>query len=449
MKNMNRLLLILMLAAGTGFGQTKAAASGAGQPVARWPIESLKVEGHHTYSEEQILAVTGLKVGQVAGKPEFEAADKRLTETGAFEKVSYKFTAGSPKGYAAVIQVEEVQQAYPAEFEGLRVSEQDLRAALRAKDPLFASGKVPATQPAFARYQNWVQEFLAAKGQPQKIVAGVAPVANGEFAVVFRPMQSLPVVALVTFRGNAVVPSNVLHDAIAGAGIGSEYTEDRFREILNSSIRPIYEARGRMRVRFTEITTEPVKDVQGLHVFVTIDEGQSYTLGKVSIDGPTPIPADALLTDLEVKSGDVANFDKVNDGVEAIGKVLRRAGYLDSRITTGRAVDDGHESVDVVLHVEAGPQYTMGALTVAGLDLEGEAEITRIWTMKLGKPFNPEYPNYFLGVIRQENIFEHLGKTTADVKLNARTHTADVKLNFLPAEPPAKQQQGGRGPRGN
>ena len=447
MKNMKRLLFAWMLAGAWGFAQTRPAPSNApaSPPPARWPIESLRVEGNHTYSVEQILAVAGLKIGQMAGKPDFEAARKRLVETGAFETVGYKFTSASAKGYAALFQLTEVQQAYPAEFEGLHVSEQELRAALRAKDPLFASGKLAATQPVFERYRNWVQEIVAAKGQPEKIAVGVAPTSTGEFAVVFRPSHNLPVVALVTFRGNHVIPSNVLHDAIAGAGIGAEYTEDRFREILNTSIRPLYEARGRMRVRFTELSTEPTKDVLGLHVFVTIDEGRSYTMGKVSLDGPAPVDASDLLREIDVKAGDVANFDKVSHGLDEMRKILRRAGYLNAAVTADRVVDDGHESVDAVIHVEAGPQFTMGKLTVAGLDLEGEAEILRLWTMKMGKPFNPEYPAYFIGVIRQENIFEHLGKVTPDVKINEKTHTGDVKLTFTADKPPEKSA-GGRGP---
>jgi outer membrane protein assembly factor BamA len=434
---MKRLLLISMLVGWCGFAQSA--------PSARWPIESLLVTGNHTYSAEQILAVAGLRVGQVAGKTDFEAARTRLLESGAFETVGYKFTPGSAKGYAAVIQVLEVQQAYPAEFEDLHVSEKELRAALREKDPLFGSGKLPATQPAFERYQKWVQEFVAAKGQPEKISVGVSPTAAGEFAVVFRPARSLPVVALVTFRGNHVVPSNVLHDAIA-AGIGAEYTEDRFREILNSSIRPIYEARGRMRVRFTELQTEPTKEVQGLHVFVTVDEGRSYTMGKVSIDGPAPAEAADLLRKIDMKTGDVANFDKVDQGLDTMRKALRRAGYLNAKVTAERVVDDAHESADAAIHVDAGPQFTMGKLTVMGLDLEGEAEVLRIWTMKTGKPFNPEYPDYFLGAIRQQNLFDHLGKTTVDVKINDKIHTGDVKLTFAAEKPGEKPKGGGRGP---
>ena len=76
-----------------------------------------------------------------------------------------------------------------------------------------------------------------------------------------------------------VVPQATLQDAINPTAVGSPYTEDRFREILNSSVRPIYEARGRLRVAFT-LKTEPSKDVQGLNVIVTVDEGESFSTAK-------------------------------------------------------------------------------------------------------------------------------------------------------------------------
>jgi len=39
------------------------------------------------------------------------------------------------------------------------VSEKDLVAHLRSKDPLFLSDKLAATQPVLERYAKWVQEL--------------------------------------------------------------------------------------------------------------------------------------------------------------------------------------------------------------------------------------------------------------------------------------------------
>jgi len=44
-----------------------------------------------------LLAVAGLKIGQVAGKPEFDAARDKLVACGAFETVGYKFGRGTPQ----------------------------------------------------------------------------------------------------------------------------------------------------------------------------------------------------------------------------------------------------------------------------------------------------------------------------------------------------------------
>ena len=104
----------------------KTTAKPATQP-GKWPVESLKVEGNKNYTQAQILAVAGLKVGQLAGKAEFEAARDKLIATGSFETVGYKFApSGDQNGYAASFQVVEVNPAYPIRFENLGIPDKDI-----------------------------------------------------------------------------------------------------------------------------------------------------------------------------------------------------------------------------------------------------------------------------------------------------------------------------------
>src|ERR1039457_70726 len=284
--------LIFLVLCEAGLAQTtppkRVPAKKAGVPKkdeaapSKWPVETLTVEGNRKYTREQVLAVAGLKVGQLAGKAEFEAARDRLTATGAFETVGYKFEPGPNKqGYVASFQVTEVDLAYPVRFEALGVPDQEIEGMLRAKDPLYLSGKLPATKPLIDRYTAWIQEFLASKGLTEKIAGKVTHLAAEQFVIVFRPARNLPAVAQVTFQGNQVLPQGVLREAVHGAAIGSPYTESGFRELLNNAVRPVYEQRGRVRVSFPEVRAEPARDVEGVHVFVKIDEGQCYELGKV------------------------------------------------------------------------------------------------------------------------------------------------------------------------
>ena len=181
----------------------------------------------------------------------------------------------------------EVEPVYPMRFEELGVPDKEIESLLRGKDPLYVSAKLPATKPLIDRYTNWIQEFLASKGITEKIAGKVMQPAAEQFAIVFRPARNLPAVAQVTFQGNQVVPQGVLREAVHGTAIGSPYTESGFRELLNNTVRPVYEQRGRVRVAFPEVRAEPASDVEGVHVFVKVDEGQSYELGKVAIAGPS------------------------------------------------------------------------------------------------------------------------------------------------------------------
>src|SRR3989442_8294421 len=108
------------------------------EPATRWPVESLTVQGNHDYSKDQILAVTGLKVGQLAGKNEFDGARDRLVATGAFETVSYRFEPSKDSsGYAASFQVVEAGPLFPVQFEGLKTPAVEIHAWLKSQDPLY------------------------------------------------------------------------------------------------------------------------------------------------------------------------------------------------------------------------------------------------------------------------------------------------------------------------
>jgi outer membrane protein assembly factor BamA len=424
-----------MLAAGPGFGQgrpaRKAASKQTEAPASKWPIERLVVEGNRNYAADQVLAVAGLKIGEMAGKEEFDAARDRLLAEGAFETVGYKFEPGpSGKGYVATFQVTEVEPAYAVRFENLGVPSADVERMLHGKDPLFSNKKLPATKPVLDRYVGWIEEYVASKGTHEKLTARLNPVGTDQFEILFRPARSYPAVAQVTFEGNQGVPQNVLRDAIGGVAVGQPYTEERFRELLNTAVRPAYEARGYLRAEFPKIRTEPVSDVQGLHVFVTVEEGATYKLAKVAIDGPSPVPVQPLLKAGEFKTDEVANFDRVNEGLEKMRNALRRAGFLDAKLNPNRVLDDAKMTLDLNIRIEPGPQFAMGKLTIQGLDLNADFEMKRIWALKEGKPFNPEYPQAFLNRIREQGLFDNLGETKAEVKRNEQDHTADVTLVF-------------------
>ena len=392
-----------------------------------WPLASLTVKGNSNYSARDILRVAGLLIGQEVGKDEFEAARQRLLDTGVFQTVGFRFgpALGDQQRIAGVFEVREIGQVYPFRTEELPVERERLEAWLKERETLFAL-KLPGTEQIIQRYARHIEDLLAKDGKPIKVRGRLAPEA-GDLAIVFLPAE-LPAVAEVEFRGNRAIDSQTLQKSVAGAAVGALYTEHRFRQILDSSIRPLYEAQGRLRVKFPKLETARIKTVDAIAVTAHVEEGPVYTLGKVDVTG-APNTRE-LLKAAAFKTGETANFFAIEESIERMRRELRRAGHLRASGQTEREYEDEARRVNLSIRLDPGPRFTMGKLTIEGLDLQTEPQVRKLWALKEGQPFNGEYPEFFQKRLREDGVFENLGKTRADVLIDEKALRADVKLVF-------------------
>lgn len=417
------LFVFLLFFASSINGQSQPA--GANPPL---PIGSLSVQGNSLYPAEAILRLAGLRVGQAAGEKEFDAARDRLLATGLFESVGYSFKpAASGKKYAAMIEVDEIDQVFPYRFEAIQTNEPKLKEFLKEKAPLLGD-RIPATEEILGRFSNSIETYLANSGQPQDITGRLIPEPSGDLVIIFRPAQ-LPSVAEVKFIGNKLLPENKLQLAVAGTAIGAVYTESRFRQVLANTIRPLYEAMGYVRVAFPKLETSEAQGVRGLLVTVHVDEGAAYNLRSVKLAGPMG-GNEELLKEGKFNIGETANLSRINSGIEGMLQSLRRNGHIKAESQTEQKIDDTAKELDVVVAIEPGPRYTFGNLTISGLDIQTAPHIRKIWAMEKGSPYNAEYPDYFLARLRQDGIFENLGTTKATKEINEQAKTVDVALHF-------------------
>jgi outer membrane protein insertion porin family len=441
------LTIAAALAAAPAYAQTAAARAPAhaASPNRAFPLESVAIRGNRFYTERQIVAAAGLKIGAPVAKAQFDAARDRLLATGAFQSVAYEFApASNGRGYAATFEVVEVEQRYPFRFERLPASDADLRALLKQREPLF-DAQLPAAEQTLARIASELQDYLAPRGFQDKVIAKIVADKPGELAVVFRPATPAPAVAEVRFTGNKILPAAVLNNALREVAVGIPYSESAIRELLDSSIRPLYEARGHLRASFPAVSAEKARgDVEGVAVTVRVEEGPSFSLGKVRIDS-TAIAADELASIARLKTGDVANFDAVKAAMERIRSRFHRDGYMRAETRVDRSVNDETKTVDLVIHAVPGPQFRMGKLEIQGLDIESEPAVRKLWSMKEGKPYNGEYPRMFLDRIQQDGYFDNLRSTRFEQHINEDARTVDVTLYFQ-GGPDPNQRRRKRGP---
>ncbi len=437
---MVRLCAALAVCAAT-WAQSKA-------PAQAFPVEQIAVEGNKIYKEAEIAAASGLVVGKSADTKTFDAARDRLIDTGVFSEIGYRFApAPSGKGYKVTFEVKEIDQRLPYRFDRLDIDPSAVQAYLKKKIVL-AADRIPANQPVIDRYRDAVQAYMSEKGGKEKVKAKVSSDAPGDVHVLFYPEGGFTAIAEIYFKGNQSIDSKQLQSAIAGSAIGAEFRESRFRETLALAITPLYENRGRLEAKFPKIETAPASGgIKGIAVTITVDEGDSFSLGAVNVEG-SPAPVDQLAKQSGLKSGEVFNMAAARLGQENLHTLMKANGYLKVASAIGRTVNQKDKTVDVNYKVEAGPRFTFGKLYIRGLDIHGEHEVKRLWTLQQGKVFDASYPEFFLARIREENIFDDLGKTNTRVTLNEAAQTADVTLIFTGAPADSKDSSRKRDRRG-
>jgi outer membrane protein insertion porin family len=424
-----RLAVLVLVAMNFAGAQTRRprkpavpASTAAKADQTSWRLETLRVDGNKNYTSAQILAVAGLRIGQTAGEPEFEAARQRLDATGVFDRVGFRFTpAKDGKGIDGKFEIFEMGQMFLVRFEDLPVTDAQLREYLKQKDPLFAP-KIPATKRELDRYAQWITELVA-----QPVIGKLTNEGSPDLMILFRPAKPKPSVARVIFKDTGDLPSGLLQTAMYGVAIGIVYGEPQFRLLLDTTIRPLYDAKGMIRVSFPKIETESAKDVTGIVVTVQVEPGPVYKLGKVAIQGVEP---DSLPKLANLTSGKPVNFDEVKAAQERIADTMHRTGYIQATSEVKRDVHDAEKTVDVTIAVTPGPQFAMGKLDIVNLDIETEPVIRKLWGLQPGKPFNTDYPQHFLDRVKEQGIFDNLKATRAETKVNQKENTVDVTLYF-------------------
>ncbi len=447
---MRRLFILLLMASAVLHAQAPARK----QPARAKPrpsaaakssaavIEAVRVEGGNRLAEAELIRLSGIKPGDEPTKAVFDSARDRLLATGCIETVSWRYgPTPSKSGYEAVITITEADQFLPWAIDRLPLTEAEFAAAASKELPCFAK-QIPTYERYLIQATALVQKLLTAEGVSEEAVAKVGLLDGKTITVVFQPKTPPPNIYDVQFTGNKSVPGPDLRKPLAQAAIGLPFSETLFRQLIENQTRPIYESIGRLTAAFPKLTTMPAADpnVKGVLVIVEVDEGPVYTLDEIKVEG---VPIDEVEVERlgQFDRGKTVNYSNLGLSMERILGEVRNRGYINSSYKARRTLDLEKKTARMVITVETGPQFTMGKLAIAGLDVITEPVIRKLWIMEEGKPFRKDYPDLFLNQIRTRGVLDFLGETKSDLKIDEQTHRVHVTLTFKGGAQPLDSRQ--------
>src|SRR5215472_16134901 len=146
-----------ILIAATLAHPASAQKSFAQAPTSQRQLISIKVTGNKRFSENAIIAASGLQIGSVVTEDDFKKAATRLGAYGILSDVAYTYSFSST-GTKLELQVTEAPKFVPARFEDfVWFSDEELLKRIQERAPLF-NGELPLS----GRLADQVSDILQA-----------------------------------------------------------------------------------------------------------------------------------------------------------------------------------------------------------------------------------------------------------------------------------------------
>jgi outer membrane protein assembly factor BamA len=392
-----------------------------------FPLEAVVIEGS-ALPKETIIELTGFRLGTPVNEAAIEAGCKKLEETGLFQDIGYRYAPGPQRGYVVTITLKDQPKLREATIDIPGVNEEQLWQWVIAKYPPF-NHKVPDTGASQEFMAKLIEQHASAALLGQHVVGNLEEefTPRPRTIVSFQP-ASLPAIARINFTGAQKLSADQLNAIMLKVIGGQGYMDRRFRGLVELNLRPAYEEAGMYRVRFPEITSQKAGE-SSVSVTVAIEEGAQFTLGAVAIAGDD-LPRDEMLKAGNLKSGVVANWTQIQQGIWDMERPVKRLGYFAARSRSARVLHDDTRILDVNVAFEKGPMYHVGDVRFTGLTPELEAQARKVWSAALGAPYDFLYPNDFLRDFSRVTDFRQFKKYNAQTQPGSGDHVINITMVF-------------------
>tara|TARA_R100001509_G_scaffold3545_1_gene2576 strand:- start:32606 stop:35098 length:2493 start_codon:yes stop_codon:yes gene_type:complete len=310
-----------------------------------YTIKSVTVQGNESTREQFIINASSLTVGRQITYPGEDIADaiKRLFRSGLFADVEILIEEISLSDISLIIKVTEKPRLIEYKIEGVKRSQRKDIEALLTITP-----GVAITEAVIAKAKNTIHRFYKEKGYwHTKVEASIedAPDLNNRARLIFDVDAGVRLeIKDIKFEGNEAYSDRKLTKKM------KPLKEDKWWKILSkkvykqsdydegiANVLAYYRKNGYTDVRVISDSVfiyNYVKDLDGVGVTITLEEGPQYKVRNITFDGNTVYTDEQLTAALEFEEGDVFNQEKFelnltfNKNSTDVTSLYQNIGYL-------------------------------------------------------------------------------------------------------------------------
>jgi outer membrane protein insertion porin family len=351
--------------------------------LAAGKILGIEISGNRNVSKEKILRVLRMAEGSTYDEEEFKRALKRLFATREFADVK-GFKTVSPGGVQLEIVLVEYPRADEVRFEGVaHITEEELRKKVTL-------GKGSFIRPAaVAADEEAIVEMYKEKGYFRAAVEDTLVKEEGKNILVYRVNTGDKVsIKHIDFFGNGALDSDELRDAMKSKEDrwwrGGDYKPKQLEEDMQA----IIEAYRRHGYLDAEIKGKELifsEDGKDLDIFITVEEGPLYRVGKIDWTGNEVIGDDEIRRMITMNEGDVFDDAEFQNLQVAVSTLYWDRGYIYNSVTPVKKVKG--RVIDATLEIFEGEPAHISEIRIEGNTKTSEEVIRRELVIAPGDVF--------------------------------------------------------------
>ena len=387
------------------------------------------------FSAAQLEAVAGIHPGMKITTDDLSASAGRLADSGYIDDV----TATLDGNINAITVIYKLKLApsegmLPVVFQNfVWLTPSEIDAAVQSKLPLF-DDYLPEGSANQETVRTALTEALAAKGVQASVIYETAePTLEHPVRVIaFHVSKPFVRVAEVKLAGvtTTLVPfiqksvNGVANKPYIGAPEGLTTADQILMPLLDSG----YVSAALSGVQVTPSAEQ--NGTAGVVVSATLDPKGVYKVSEIDFAGCPLLSAADFAANAKLHPGDVASRSALLETLKPIDDAYRKQGYMDVTVEAKPTLKEDTHEVAYTVSVNPGEQYRVGELTTENLDPAAQAAFDKVFQMKKGALYNPDYLS---GFIKNNNSVKELVPYSGHFVASAhpKTHTVDVDVTFV------------------
>ena len=408
-------------------------------PASSATLHEIHVDGSKKLTEAQVVALTELQLNTPVSRDSLQAAADKLVHTGLFAHVKYEFHT---RGDQVTVNFHvEDNSLLPAFFDNIPwFDDSELAAAIHEKNPSY-DGTLPESGPLVDAAAEAIKSLLASRKLDVTVEHQVMqnPIGDGNVQGFTIEGASLRI-SSIEF-GDPALEQDRAVQAHLGELRGKPYSRLAIDIFLTEQVRPGYLKKGYLRVKLgppqVRLTGAPTEKLpENIPVYVPVVAGPTYQFAGVQWSGNSVLNAAVLNTAFGLKSGDVADGEKIFSGWDRVSEEYGHLGYLEAKVEPTETFDDNAHTVAYAVKIAEGSQFKMASFVITGLSVAGERKIMETFPVQPNQLFDKAKFETFLTRLQNKpaQVFGDLPVHYENVGHWLRTDvakgTVDVLLDF-------------------